>query len=172
MGQSTFQGPVRSLAGFYAQGPNTVVVVSGSTLTLDPAVHGGKILVITAASTTITLPAVNVTADPNSSGPGADPNTSNNQGVTYTFVNTVTASAIKIITGASDYLIGSARVGAASPSVFFANGSSIRSLNQNGTTTGGIVGGVTTIQAIAANQYLVQANLNGSGTLATPFATS
>jgi hypothetical protein len=172
MATSTFQGPVRSLSGFISQGPNSVFVVSAATLTLDPILHGGKTLVITAASTTITLPAVNVTADPNSSGPGFDPNTLNNQGVTYTFVNTITAVAIKVITAASQYLIGSASVGAATPSTFFANGSSIRSINLNGTTTGGIVGSVFSIQAVAANQYMVQGNLNGSGTLATPFATS
>jgi hypothetical protein len=172
MGQATFQGPVRSLAGFYAQGPNTVVVVSGSTLTLDPATHGGKILVITAATTTITLPAVNVTADPNSSGPGADPNTVNNQGVTYTFVNTILATAIKVLTPASNFLLGPAMINAATPSAFFANGTSTRSINLNGTTQGGIVGSSFSLTAIASGQYFVQAQLLGSGTLATPFATS
>jgi len=63
MGLSTFQGPVRSLNGFIGQGPGTVVVNNAATLTLDPLVHGGRIIVITAATTTITLPAVNVTAD-------------------------------------------------------------------------------------------------------------
>ena len=172
MGQSTFQGPVRSLAGFYAQGPNTIVVNAAATLTLDPATHGGKILVITAAATTITLPAVNVTADPNSSGPGADPNTLNNQGVTYTFVNTLAATAVKVLTPASNFLLGSAMINAATPSAFFANGTTIRSINLNGTTTGGLVGSYFTITAIASGQYLVQAQLAGSGTLATPFATS
>jgi hypothetical protein len=172
MGQSTFQGPVRSLNGFYAQGPGTVVTVGSATLTLDPATHGGKILVITAATTTITLPAVNVTADPNSSGPGSDPNTLNNQGVTYTFVNTILAVAIKVLAPASNFLLGSAMVSAATPSGFFANGTSIRSINLNGTTTGGIVGSYFTITAIASGQYLVQGQLAGSGTLATPFAAS
>ena len=172
MGLSTFQGPVRSLNGFIGQGPGTVVVNNAATLTLDPLVHGGRIIVITAATTTITLPAVNVTADPNSSGPGSDPNTSNNQGVLYTFVNTVTATAIKVITGSGNFLLGSAMVSAATPSAFFADGSATRSINLNGTTTGGIVGSFFTIQAIAANQYLVRAELSGSGVLATPFANS
>lgn len=170
MGQTTFQGPVRSLNGFYSQGPGTIVTVGSATLTLDPATHGGKLLVITAATTTITLPAVNVTA--NSSGPGSDPNTPNNQGVTYAFVNTILAVAIKVLAPASNFLLGSAMVSAATPSGFFANGTTIRSINLNGTTTGGIVGSYFTITAIASGQYLVQGELPGSGTLATPFAVS
>jgi len=172
MGLSTFQGPVRSLNGFIGQGPGTVIVNAAAALTLDPTTHGGRTIVITAATTTITLPAVNVTADPNSSGPGSDPNTLNNQGVTYTFVNTITAVAIKVLAPASNFLLGSAMVNAATPSAFFANGTTTRSINLNGTTTGGIVGSYFTITAIASGQYLVQAQLAGSGTLATPFATS
>lgn len=172
MGQSTFQGPVRSLNGLYTQGPGSIVVVSAATLTLDPATHGGRTMIITAGTTTITLPAVNVTADANGTGPGSDPNTLNNQGVTYTFANTIVAAAIKVLAPASNFLLGSAMVGAATPSAFFANGTTIRSINLNGTTTGGIVGSYFTITAVASGQYLVQAQLNGSGTLATPFAVS
>lgn len=172
MGQSTFQGPVRSLNGLYTQGPGSVVVNAAAALTLDPATHGGRTIVITAATTTITLPAVDVTADPATSGPGSDPNTLNNQGVTYTFVNTVTATAIKVLAPASNFLLGSAMVNAATPSAFFADGTATRSINLNGTTTGGIVGSYFTITAIASGQYLVQAQLAGSGVLATPFAVS
>lgn len=172
MGQSTFQGPVRSLNGLYTQGPGSIVVNAAAALTLDPATHGGRIIVITAATTTITLPAVNVTADPATSGPGSDPNTLNNQGVEYTFVNTILATAIKVLAPASNFLLGSASINAATPSAFFADGTATRSINLNGTTTGGIVGSYFTITAIASGQYLVQAQLNGSGVLATPFAVS
>ena len=170
MGQTTFQGPVRSLNGFYSQGPGTIVTVGSPTLTLDPATHGGKLLVITAATTTITLPAINATA--NSSGPGSDPNTPNNLGVTYTFVTTIAAVAIKVLAPAGNFLLGSAMVTAAIPSGFFANGVAVRSINLNGTTTGGTVGCYFTITAITSTQYLVQGELPGSGTLATPFANS
>ena len=172
MGQTTFQGPVRSLNGFYSQGPGTIVTVGSATLTLDPATHGGKLLVITAATTTITLPAINATANPNSSGPGSDPNTPNNLGVTYAFVNTVVAAAIKVLAPAGNFLLGSAMVTAAIPSGFFANGNAVRSINLNGTTTGGVVGCYFTITAITSTQYLVQGELPGAGTLATPFANS
>ena len=56
---STFQNTVRSLSGIYMQGPATIVPVSTSTLTISPSLHGGRVLNITAATTTITLPAVN-----------------------------------------------------------------------------------------------------------------
>ena len=35
MAGSTFQGPVRSLSGFYSQGPSTVATIAGSAVTLD-----------------------------------------------------------------------------------------------------------------------------------------
>ena len=174
MAQATFQGPVRSLNGFISQGPGTVVAVSGSALTIDPAVHGGRIMNITAATTTITLPAVNVSADPNGSGPGSDPNTLNNQGVVYTFFLPTAATTVKVITAASQYLLGSAILSTASgaSNLYAANGTSTRSINLNGTTTGGIAGSYFTIVAVATGVYLVTGTLIGSGTLATPFATS
>ena len=181
MGQSTFQGPVRSLNGLYTQGPGSIVTVGSATLTLDPATHGGRILVITAATTTITLPAVDVTADPATSGPGSDPNTLNNQGVVYTFFIATTATAIKIRTTSSspgDLFVGSLISGkdgvltAGGTATFVPNGSSNDVISMAGTTTGGIAGSYLTVVAVAANKYLVQGVLIGSGTLATPFADS
>ena len=43
MALTTFQGPVRSLKGFYAQGPATVVSLTADT-TLTVAAHAGKLL--------------------------------------------------------------------------------------------------------------------------------
>ena len=56
--------------------------------------------------------------------------------------------------------------------MFAADGSATRSINLNGTTKGGIAGSFVTIVATAANTYMVYGKLIGSGTLATPFATS
>lgn len=149
--------------------------ISGS-LTLDPLTHGGKIIFYSSTSGTITLPAVNASDDPVQSGPGADPNTINNEGVIYTiFVSQATTSTLKIRTFTStpgDLFVGGlvmATAGGAA-SLYVPNGSSNDVINLNGTTTGGIAGSYLTIQAIAANRYLVQGVLIGSGTLATPFA--
>jgi len=86
MARTTFQGPVRSLNGFYTQGPGAVLAITSST-TLNPQDYAGRILTVggtLAADLTLTLPAINVSTDPSSSGPGSDPNTLNNEGVVYT----------------------------------------------------------------------------------------
>lgn len=182
MARTTFQGPVRSLGGLYQQGPASVVAITSST-TLSPTDHGGRIISVggtLAANVVLTLPAVNVTANPTTSGPGQDPSTANNQGVTYTIwvPSTIGTSSLKIgvTSGSSDLFVGSvisvdsdtsgAVVG------FSANGSSNDFINFNGTTTGGVAGTWVQIFAIAANKYMVTGVVVGSGTVATPFADS
>ncbi len=91
---------------------------------------------------------------------------------------TIATSSLKIGTtsGSSDLFIGTllmvdtdssgATVG------FTANGSSNDFINLNGGTTGGVAGSFVRIVAIAANKYVVSGVLNGTGTVATPFADS
>ena len=182
MARTTFQGPVRSLGGIYQQGPASVVAITSST-TLDPVSHGGRIISVggsLAANVTLTLPTIDTSANPTTSGPGQDPSTANNQGVTYTIwvPTTISTSSLKIGTtsGSSDLYIGTllsvdsdtsgAMVG------FTANGSSNDFINLNGTTTGGVAGTWIQIFAIAANKYMVTGVVVGSSTVATPFADS
>ena len=173
MALTTFQGPVRSLNGFISDGPGSIKAVSTATLTLDDVTYAGRIMNITAATTTITLPALNATADPASSGPGSDPNNPNNLGVSYTFFLPTAATTVKVITAASNFLLGSAFVALSGGTIpFFADGTATRSINLNGTTTGGIAGTFFTITAVTATQWLIQGALLGSGTVATPFANS
>jgi hypothetical protein len=81
MGQSTFSGPVKSLAGFISAGvSNSVTTAVGKTLTV--ANDAGKQIYYTSVATaTFTLPAVNTSSpsDP------TDPNQSNNYGAAYEF---------------------------------------------------------------------------------------
>jgi hypothetical protein len=174
MAITTFQGPVRSLNGFISDGPGAVKAVSTATLTLDETNYAGRLINITAATTTITLPTLNATADPASAGPGSDPNSPNNIGIEYRFFVTTASTAVKVITAASNFLLGGVSMSTAdaAASNFVANGTTIRSINLNGTTTGGIVGSFFTITAITSTQWLIQGELIGSSTLATPFATS
>jgi hypothetical protein len=174
MALTTFQGPVRSLNGFISDGPGAIKAVSTATLTLDEVNYAGRLINITAATTTITLPTLNATADPASAGPGSDPNSPNNLGISYTFFVTTASTAVKVITAASNFLLGGVSMSTAdaAASNFVANGTTIRSINLNGTTTGGIVGSFFTITAVTATQWLIQGELIGSSTLATPFATS
>ena len=180
MARTTFQGPVRSLGGFYQQGPASIVAITAST-TLSPEAHGGRIISVggtLAANLTLTLPAINTSANPTTSGPGQDPSTANNQGVTYTIwvPTTIATSSVKIATNGTNLFIGSvlsidtdtsgAAVG------FTANGTTNDFINLNGGTTGGVAGTWIQIFAIAANKYMVTGVVNGSGVVATPFADS
>ena len=175
MARTTFQGPVRSLGGIYQQGPASVVAITSST-TLSPTDHGGRIISVggtLAANVVLTLPAVNVTANPTTSGPGQDPSTVNNVGTAYTFVVETAATALVIKTDGTDKFIGSVLMidtdssGALSG---FAPASSNDVINMDGSTTGGIVGSTVTVTVVGANKYMVTGVLLASGTVATPFA--
>ena len=178
MATTTFQGPVRSLNGFYTQGPGSVINLPNATntITLDVATYAGRVIRTNDATLVITLPSLDATADPVSSGPGSDPNTSNNMGTSFTFVVETAATTWKIITAASQYLVGSTLIidtdTTDTVNGFAANGTSIRSINLNGTTKGGIVGSYVTVTALNSTMWLISGVVIGSGTIVTPFAAS
>ena len=180
MARTTFQGPVRSLNGFYTQGPGAVVAITAST-TLNPQDHGGRILTVggtLAADLTLTLPAINVSADPSSSGPGSDPNTLNNEGVVYTIwvPTTIATSSLKIGTDGTDKYVGTIIMNDIDTDgatlVGFSAAAANDFINLNGGTTGGVAGSWVQIVAIAANKYMVNGLVMGAGSVATPFANS
>jgi hypothetical protein len=167
------------LGGIYQQGPATVVDITAST-TLSPEAHGGRIIAVggsLAAALTLTLPAINTSANSITSGPGQDPNTANNEGVTYTIwvPTTISTSSLKIGTNGTDKFVGSllsVDTDSSGAVVGFTAGASNDFINLNGTTTGGVAGTCIQIVAIAANKYMVKGQLLGSGVVATPFADS
>ena len=179
MARSTFQGPVRSLGGIYQQGPASVVAITSST-TLNPVDHGGRIISVggsLAANVVLTLPTIDVSTNPVTSGPGQDPSTTNNQGVTYTIwvPTTISTSSLKIGTDGTDKYVGSVisvDTDSSGAVVGYTAASSNDYINLNGTTTGGVAGTWIQIVAVAANKYMVTGVVNGSGTVATPFADS
>ena len=81
-----------------------------------------------------------------------------------------------IVTAASgDLLVGNAFLTKATDAVanrvyFAADGSDDLILTLNGTTTGGLIGSQAVMQVNKDGYWLVLADLNGSGTLATPFS--
>lgn len=175
MARTTFQGPVRSLGGFYSQGPNTVVNVPNNTntLALTVADNAGRVLRTNDATLIITLPTINASADPVSSGPGADPNTLNNIGATYRIYIDTTATAVAIKTDGTDKFAGSLLMidtDSSGATYGYAPAASNDVINLNGTTTGGIAGSWIEITAVAALEYAVTGVLLGSGSVATPFA--
>lgn len=178
MALSTFQGPVRSLNGFISQGPGAVATISTATATLDVTNYSGRLISITAATTTITLPVLNASAFNPATGPGSDPNTLNNLGTIYTFFFAVNAAAVKILCGGTgtpgDLFFGTvdlATAGGAS-NLYAPNGTTNDAMNFNGGTSGGVAGSYVTVQAVAANKWLVSGQVIGVGSLVTPFGDS
>jgi hypothetical protein len=179
MARTTFQGPVRSLGGIYQQGPAAVVDITSST-TLNPVDHGGRILTVggtLAANVVLTLPAINTSTNPITSGPGQDPNTLNNEGVVYTVwvPTTIATSSLKIGTNGTDKFVGTifgVDTDTSNALVAYTAASTNDFINFNGGTTGGVAGTWVQIVAIAANKYVVNGIALGSGTVATPFADS
>ena len=89
----------------------------------------------------------------------------------------VTSNAYKVITSAATvFLVGSVMGGsltvADSGDVFQADGTTIVAISSNGSTTGGLIGGKIKLTALSATLWSVEGDTVGSGTLATPFATS
>lgn len=179
MAQTTFQGPVRSLTGIYRQGPGSIVDITAST-TLNPVDHGGRIITVggsLAANVVLTLPTINTSADPTTSGPGADPNTLNNEGVTYTIwvPTTISTSSLKIGTDGTDKFVGyvlSIDSDSTDATRGFGAAAANDFINFNGSTTGGVAGTWVQIVAMAALKYLVTGVAVGTGVVATPFANS
>ena len=179
MARTTFQGPVRSLTGFYNQGPGSVVAITAST-TLNPVDHGGRIIAVggtLASNIVLTLPTINTSTDPSSSGPGQDPNTQNNEGVVYTIwvPTTIATSSLKIGTDGTDKFIGTifgVDTDSSNALVAYTAAAANDFINFNGGTTGGVAGTWVQIFAIDALKYMVDGVALGTGTVATPFANS
>jgi hypothetical protein len=82
---------------------------------------------------------------------------------------------LKIGTDGTDKFVGSVLsvdTDTAGAAVGFTAGSSDDFINFNGSTTGGVAGTFVQIVAVAALKYMVTGTVNGSGVVATPFATS
>ena len=179
MALTTFQGPVRSLNGFYTQGPDNVVNITANT-TLTVAAHAGKIITAggtLASNLVITLPTINTTATPTSAGPGQDPNNPNNQGAVFTFFvpTTVATSSLKIVTDGTDKYTGSILTidtDSSGAMAGFAPAATNDAINLNGGTTGGVAGSYIQITALSSAKYMVQGVVNCTGSPATPFADS
>ena len=99
-------------------------------------------------------------------------------GATFQFVTAVsrTSNAHKIITNlATEFLLGAivtVNNAAATAQAFAADGTTIRALSSNGTTTGGTIGDCYRVTAISSTVWFVEGVVINSGTAATPFATS
>jgi hypothetical protein len=99
-------------------------------------------------------------------------------GMTFEFLvtTTVTSNAAKVITDAgTTFIVGGISAQHQTPGSqdqFTADGTTIRAISTNGSTTGGIQGESYTLTAISSTQWGIRGQTVTSGTAATPFATS
>jgi hypothetical protein len=170
MAQTTFSGPVRSLAGFISSGvSNSVTTAVGATLNV--ANYAGKQIYYTStAAATFTLPAVISTSpsDP------TDPNQSNNYGATFEFVlsTTVTGNFVVQVANASDTMVGTAILGSGTTALVFSTVTASDTITLSGTTTGGVGGASVKATVVGANRYKVEVVSGATGAVATPFSAT
>ena len=167
-------GVLRALGGYYMQGSDSIVALTANT-TINPDDHAGKLIIINNSTLTITLPTINNAMEPITSGPGENPNTLNNTGISYEFLfltSSGTSTTIQANSSAELMMGGimSVKNGLAGVHFHQPNGSSNYQIVMNGTTTGGVAGTRLKVQAIYTNRYYVEGTSIGTGTLATPFA--
>lgn len=148
---TTFSGLVQD-RGFNA---NNGLTVTAAALTLDPAVHAGRLIVCSlAAGQTYTLPAAT------------------GSGQVYKFIVgiTFTGNGIIKVANSTDTFIGYC-MGAnlAGVSASEGAGGTDDTLTMNGTTSGGFIGSTADFTDYAAGFWYVMARVIGSGTMAAPY---
>ena len=175
MANTTFDGPVRSRAGFQSIGPGSTVALTLAT-DLTVADHAGRICTMDPAGTptAITLPSIVGGTDSASAGPGRDPNNPSTIGTTFEilFIDEFTGT---ISTDGNDKFVGSVMIGVddgAKKAFVPAGTNDVVNLNgEAGTATkGGLIGSRIKFTATAAGTYMVEGLLIGAGTIVTPFS--
>lgn len=137
-----------------------LVSATAATLAVTAAAHAGKVIVLNrAAGVTVTLPAATGT------------------GNIYRFsVGTAVTSNNDIIkvADATDVMAGTLVVGSVTDAsaTAFATQANDDTITMNGSTTGGLAGGLITLVDIATNLYAVSGSISGSGSEADPFSAT
>ena len=98
-------------------------------------------------------------------------------GLTFDFLHTITITSVgsKVLTGAADFIVGGfeqSTDGTYTTAVHTANGSTHRSWNGDGSTTGGYIGDRFTLTAISDTLWAIEGHGRATGTEASPFGTS
>jgi hypothetical protein len=146
--------------GCAVTGLHREVVTVTSNTTLKKEQSGALVVLGVASGATVTLPAPQ-------------------EGLQFTIATSVTrtSNSYKIITDAeTTFLVGAVMAGdatiATSGDVFEANGTTIVAVTIDGDTKGGFIGSTLQFTCINSTQWYVEGLLIGTGTMATPFATS
>ena len=170
MSRSTFSGPVRSLAGFYAggQGAQVDIVNGTNTITLSAATHAGRVIAISDGSLAITLPTLSSSTDDDPTSPGQ----AYNIGTLFRFYFSADAGTVTMTAGGTDVIFGALFLSAhasAAGQLFVSDGLDTI-LTFNGTTTGGISGSYFELEAVEDGTWLARGIVIASGAIVTPFS--
>jgi hypothetical protein len=174
MARTTFDGPVRTLKGFIATGNVMGQAVGAGTINgaTDIDKYQGRAVTIGNTTTVFNLP--EIVSDTN-----ITPNTLSTIGLEYTFLITTNLSGETFTLNAgtaagratADVFQGSAwYVDTADNSVEGFNAAGTDTLTLDGSTRGGLAGSMVYCRAVGANIWLITADLNGSGTMVTPWS--
>lgn len=137
-----------------------LVSAAAATLAVTVADHDSKVIVFNrAAGVTATLPAA--------TGSGAV--------FRFSVGTAVTSNSYKIqVADNTDVMSGSLYLTdqAAGTGTEFSTVAASDTVTMNGTTTGGLAGGLVTLVDVATNLYAIQGNLIATGVEATPFSAA
>lgn len=146
--------------GSVATGLHREIVTVTANTTLTKEQSGALVLLGVASGATLTLPAPQ-------------------EGMYFDVGTTVTrtSNSYKIITdAATTFLVGAVMAGdatiATSGDVFEADGTTIVAVTMDGDTKGGFIGTTLRFACISSTKWYVDGLVIGTGTMATPFATS
>ena len=184
MARTTFSGPIRSLRGFLGSGPDMATgtigagTVDGGTNITGIDLYQGKVVQLANNTVVFNLPEIITTTTANVAG-SDDPNSLNRVGYEITFLLTANLSGETFTLNAgtaagrstADVFQGSAwYVDTGDNSVEGFNAAGTDTLTLDGSTRGGLGGSMVYCRAAADGIWLIQANLNGNGTMVTPWS--
>lgn len=182
MGQTTFSGPVRSLAGFSPDGFANLVnhPHTSTTLSLTAADHGGRWISLTGDHSLVaTLPAINSTDPVDDTAPSQ----SCNFGLTFRLIISNTITSLTVNTTGTDEFFGGLTISTESDTTelsgatFFANDAdNFNSIVINSALKGWEPGGIFEVFATDASSggghlrwNVSKSHLLGIGAVVTPF---
>ena len=177
MARTTFKGPVRSLSGFISTGDVMGQALSAGTVDGGTDITGidlyqGRCMTIGNTTTVFNLPEI-------VSDSAVNPSTLSTIGLEYTFLMTANLSGETFTLNAgtaagrstADVFQGTAQyVDTGDNSMEGFNAAGTDTLTLDGSTRGGLGGSMVYCRAVGANIWLIQCDLNGSGTMVTPWS--
>ena len=187
MARTTFQGPVRSLNGFIATGPDMAASIDAGTIDGGTDIAGidlyqGKVIQVGNTVTVFNLPSITDSANNDVAGPGTGPNNTSRIGLMYEFLmtasltggNTFTLNAgtaagratADVFRGMAIYNNTATEPGAVT--AFTAGGTD--TLTLTATTKGGLEGAQIQCRSVDGLLWQVSAQLIGNGAFANPWS--